>query len=103
MEEPLIETLVDHLTEPTIELVSSLIVVSLRSPDVYDPLQIFLQETVSQEIGILVCELVFSGTELHCYVARIWFELPSTSVRLSQQPVAPPPPCFSHDVSVLIP
>ena len=36
----------------------------LRSPDGYDPLQIFLQETGSQEISVLVCELVL--VELSC-------------------------------------
>jgi len=53
VEEPLIENLVDLLTEPTREVVSSLKVISLRSPDVYDPLQIFLQETILHEIGTL--------------------------------------------------
>jgi len=62
------ETLVDLLTEPTMELVSSLEAMRdslfLRSPDEYDPLQIFL--TVSQEVGILICGLNFSGAELTC-------------------------------------
>jgi len=92
VEEPLIENLVDLLTEPTREVVSSLKVISLRSPDVYDPLQIFLQETILHEIGTLGCGLVFSGTELRRYVARIWFELPSTSAGLSRKPVPPSPP-----------
>jgi len=39
----------------------------LRSPDVYDPLEIFLHELILQEIGILICGLNFSGTELTCH------------------------------------
>jgi len=60
VEEPFIETLVDLPPELTMKLMSFLIVICLRLPDMYDPLQIFLQETVSQEIDILVCGLVFS-------------------------------------------
>ena len=63
-----IETLVDLLTELTTELVPSLAAMraslSLRSSDEYDPLQIFLQETISQEIDTLICELDFSGVDL---------------------------------------
>jgi len=36
------ETHVDLLVEPTMKLVSSLIGISLRSPNIYDPLQIFV-------------------------------------------------------------
>jgi len=77
--------------------------ITLRSPDVYDPLQIFLQETGSPEIGALVCELIFSGAELLSYVARILFELPSTSADLSRKPIPPTPSWFSQDASVTIP
>ena len=84
------------------ELVPSLTAIPLRLPDVYDPLQIFLQETGPQEIGALVCGLVFSGAELHCYVARILFELPSTATGLPRKPVPPALPWFNHDASVLI-
>jgi len=68
----------------------------------YDPLQIFLHETCSHEIGALVCGLVLTGAELSCYAARILFELPSTATSLSWKPVPPSPPWFSHDASVLI-
>jgi len=75
----LIETLVDFLANFTMELVPSLTAMRasffLRSPDVHYSLQIFLQEASSQEIGALVCELVFSGAKLLRYVARILFEL----------------------------
>ena len=56
-----IETLEDFLIEPTMELVSSLTVMraslSLRSSDFYDSLQIFLQETRSQEIWLSWCKV----------------------------------------------
>jgi len=75
---------------------------SLRLP-VYGPFQIFPHEISSQEIGVLVCELVFSWIELPCYVALILFELLSIAVNLTRKPVLSPPPWFSHDASVLIP
>ena len=65
VKEPLIETLVDLSVEPTMELVPSLTVISLRSSDVYDPLQIFRQETGSQKIGVLVYEF---SVELSCLI-----------------------------------
>ena len=96
VEELLIETLVDILTESTMELVPSLTVMRaslfLRLPDVYDLLQIFLHETISQEIDTLICGLDFNGAELTCYTACILLELPSTAVCLSRKPVPPPPP-----------
>ena len=58
----------------------------------YDPFQIFLQDTCSQEIDVLVCGLVFSGAELTCYATCILFELPLTADGLSRKPVLPPPP-----------
>ena len=45
VKESLIETIVDLPVEPTMELVPSLTAISLRSLNVYDPLQIFLQKT----------------------------------------------------------
>ena len=63
--------------------------ISLKSPDVYDPLQIFLQETGLPDIGILVYELIFSGAEFPYYAAHILFELPSTSACLPRKPVSP--------------
>ena len=68
--ELLIETLMDLPVESTRELVLSLTVMwasfFLSSPDVYNLLQIFMQEIGSQEIGVLVCGLAFSGVELSC-------------------------------------
>jgi len=47
VKDPLIETHVDLLAEPTMKLFSSAMGVplSLRSPDIYDHLQIFLEAT----------------------------------------------------------
>ena len=57
-EKTLIKSLIDLPTEPTMELMSSLIAMraSLKLPDVYDPLQIILQETGSQEIKLLMMQ-----------------------------------------------
>ena len=63
----------------------------LRSPDVCDPLQIFFQEPVLQEIDFLVYELDFSGAELTCHAACTLLELPSTATCLSLALVSPPP------------
>jgi len=58
-----IDTLVDLLTEPTMELAPSLALavmralIFLRSPDVYNLLQIFLHKPVLQEICTLICGL----------------------------------------------
>ena len=101
VKEHLIETLVNLPMEPTME--SSLTTISLRSPDVYDSLQIFLQEIGSLEIGVLVCELIFSGAELPSYVACILFGRPPISADLLRKPISPPPPLFSQDASVLVP
>ena len=64
VEELHVETLVDLPVEPTLEIVPPLAAMRasffLRSPDVYNPLQIFLHKTGSQEIDALVCELVYS-------------------------------------------
>ena len=58
VEELPVETFVDLSAEPTLELVFSLTVmrvsIFLRSPDLNDPLQIYFQESVSQEIDTLI-------------------------------------------------
>ena len=52
----IIETNVDLLAESIMKLLSSLpammVFLSLRPPDVYDPLQIFLNEAALQEFGV---------------------------------------------------
>jgi len=47
VEESLMETPVDLPVESIINLVLSLTAISLKSPDIYDQLHIFLQETES--------------------------------------------------------
>ena len=62
VEETLIETFVNLPAEPTMKMSFSptmIFFLSLRSPDVDDPFQIFLQKTSSQEIGALICGLIF--------------------------------------------
>jgi len=63
-----IETLINLPAEPIRELVPSLAATRasdfLRLSDAYDPLQIFIHDAGSQEIGALVCELTFSRAEL---------------------------------------
>ena len=101
-----IKTHVDFLAEPTLELVPFLVVMRalsfLRSPDVYNSLQIFLQEPVSQEIGTLIYGLDFNGAELTCHVACILLELPSTATCLSRNLALPPPPWSQCDAIVLL-
>ena len=106
VEELLVETLVDILAELTLKLVPPLAAIRvsffLRSPDVYDPLQIFLQEICSQEISILICGSVFSEAELTCHAVCILLELPSTATCLSRKLVPPPPPWSRCDALVLL-
>ena len=65
IEELSIETLVNFSVKPTMKLVSFLILMrdslSLRSPDVYDTSQIFLHETGSQEIMLLLVQSALSS------------------------------------------
>ena len=51
----------------------------------YDPLQIFLHETGSQEFGVLVCGSVFSGADLSYFAAFNLLELPLTAADLSRK------------------
>ena len=78
------------------ELLSSLSVkrihLFLKSPDEYDPLQIFLNAAGSQEFGVLVGGSVFSGADWSCFYAFILLELPPTAADMSQEPVSSPPP-----------
>jgi len=82
------------------------ILLSLRSPDVYDLLQIFLEATGSQEVGFLMVQSiigpVFSWDDLPRHVACVLFEVPSTATGWSRKSVSPPPPWYNHDASVLI-
>ena len=88
VEEPLIETLVDLPAEPTMDLVPSLTTMRaslfLRLSDVYDPLQVFLQETCSHEINLLMVQSavrsVFIIDDLHLSATYDWLDLPSFTV-----------------------
>ena len=99
-----IGTLIDLPAEPTMELISSLeamrVSFFLKSSDVYEPLQIFLQEAGSNEIGALVCGLVFSGAEFSCYAAHLLLELPVTATNPSRESIPPPPPWLRCDALV---
>jgi len=107
VEEQLIETLVNLPTELTMKLLLSLpaqrVLLSLRPPDVYDLLQIFLNDAVSQKFGVLIYGSIFSGTNLSCFDAYILLELPLIVTGWLRKSVPPPPPWFRHDTSVLIP
>ena len=65
----LIEILIDLPPEPTMKLVLSLAdmgaSIFLRSPDVYDPLQILLKEPVSQKIRSLMVQSAVWLSFLH--------------------------------------
>ena len=75
---------------------------SLKSPNEYDSLQIFLQGTVSQQIVTLIYGLNFSGAKLTCYAACFLLELSSSAVDLSQKLVPPPPLWSRRDTLMLI-
>jgi len=79
VEELLIDTLMKLLVEPTMELVPSLTAIPLRSPDIYDSLQIFLQKTGSQEISLLMVQSavrsVFIMDDLHLFAIYDWLGL----------------------------
>jgi len=80
--------------------------VSLRSPDACDPLQILLKVIGSHEFEFLVVQNtispVFSGEDLPRHIACILLEVPLTAAGWSRKSISPPPPWFSHDVSILI-
>ena len=90
VKDSLIEIVVYLPAESTMELLSSSsamrVLLSLRSTDTYDPLQIFLQQTGSQEIKPLmvqgIIDSVFIGDDLSWHAARIFLELPLIAVGL---------------------
>jgi len=111
VEELPIETLVDLPTELTMGLLSlsppMIFSLSLRSPDVYDLLQIFLQEAGSQEIKLVMVQsavsLVFIMDDSHMSATCDRFDLLPFTFDLSRKLVPPPPPWVSHDASMLLP
>ena len=107
VEELSIETLVDLPipVKPTMELVQSLTTMrtslSLRLPDVYDSLQIFLQERITWDwcLNIWV-SFQWSWIALLYCTYLVW-----TTVNCSRfvtEVSSPSTPWFIHDISVLI-
>ena len=100
------ETLVELSVELTMELVSSL---PLRSLDVYDPLQIFLQKIGSQEISLFMVQsairsvFIMNNSPLSAISDSL--DLPSFTAGLSRsrKSVQPPSLWFSPDASVPFP
>jgi len=87
-------------------LLSSLVMrvlLSLRSPDVDDPLQILLHGAGLQGFSILVCGSVYSEADFSYFAAFILLELPPTAADLSRKPVPPAPLWLRHDASMLLP
>ena len=83
-----IETFVDLSIKSTMEFVSFFAAMraslSFRSPDLYNPLQIFLQETGSQEIMLFMVQSavgsVFIMNYSYLFATCDWFDLsPFTS------------------------
>ena len=78
-----------------------------RSPDLYDPLQIFLHETESQEVRLFIVrssvDLVLILEDAPLSVTCALLELSSFIVDLSQKTVSPTPPWFSFDAHLLGP
>ena len=87
MVKSLIETPCRSSNEPIMELLSPSptmrVFLSLRPADVYDSLQIFLNEAGSQEFGVLVCDSVFSRADWSYFVAFILLEISLTAADLS--------------------
>ena len=94
-----VKTLVDLLAEPTLKLVPLLAAMSvlffLRSPDVYDLLQICLQESGSQVIRALMVQSaicsVFIMDDVPQSAIGVLIKLTSF-IAPTRRPVPPPPP-----------
>ena len=99
VEELPLETFIDLSTKPTLKLVPPVAAMRvsffLKSPDVYDPLQICLQKPGSQEIRPLmvqsVVDSVFIMDDVPQYAIGALIELPSF-IDLTRRLVSPPPP-----------
>ena len=110
-EELLVEISADLPAELAMKLVSSMsavrVLLPLRLPDVYDPLQILLEAIGSQEVGFLMVQStidpVFIRNDLPRHAICALFEVPSTTASWLWKPIPHPPPWFSHNASMLIP
>jgi len=108
--EPLVEISADLSAELDMELVPPTpdvrVPVTLRSPDLYDPLQIFLQETMSQEVRLFMVRSIFDSvliqknTPLSATCALL--KLPSFIADMLLKSIPRPPTWLRHDASVLI-
>jgi len=109
VEELHVETLVDLPTKPTLELVRSLAAMRvsffLRSPNVYDSLQICLQEPGSQEIKSLMVQStigsVFIMNDVPQSAIGALIKLPSF-IDPIRRPVPLPQPLSRCDALVLL-
>ena len=111
IEEPLVKNSVDLSAELAMELMTSTpamrVPVSQRSPDLYNPLQIFLHETESQEVRLFVVRstvdsvLILEDASLSVTCALL--ELSFFIADQSQKPVPPTLPWFSLDAYLLRP
>jgi len=63
----------------------------LRSPDEYDPLQIYQQETCSQKIRLLMMQSAISSVfimdDSYLSASCDWLDLPSFTSDLSREPI----------------
>ena len=108
VEELPVDSFPDLPTELILKLVPLLIAMRvlffLRSPDVYDPLQICLQESGSQEIRSLIVQSAIDSVVLMDDVSQsvigALIKLPSF-IDLTQRPVLPLP-SWSCDALVLL-
>ena len=102
-----VETLVDLPAEPALKLIPPLADIRVsfffRSPDVYDPLQICLQEPSSQEIRSLMVQSaicsIFIMDDLPQSAIGALIKLPSF-IDLTRRPVPLPPPWSRCDALV---
>ena len=86
-----IEIFVDFSTEPTMRLLSlsppMIVLLSLRLSDIYDPLQIFLQEAGSHEIKLVMVQSAVSSIFImdnsHMFATCDIFDLSSFTFDLS--------------------
>jgi len=111
IEEPLVKNSVDLTAELAMGLMTSTpamrVPVSQRSPDLYDPLQIFLQETELQEVRLFMVRSIVDSVlileDVPLSVTCALLELSSFIANQSQKPVPPTPPWFSLDAHLLGP
>jgi len=108
--EHVVETSADLSAKLVMELVPLMlavrVTVTLRSPDLYDLLQIFLQEIGSHEIMLFMVrstlESVLIQENVSLFATCTLLELTFFISDLSRKSVSLSPPWLMHDASVLI-